>query len=135
MILFSTVTINAIRHAFIFAVGGLFIGSTLGAAAALVTGIFGNPVENAYRLAAWVMLGVVLASGILGSIFGGMMRASDFRWKRLAQKKLRDKGFYKGPLDGRLNPKTKEAIMRFQSTTGLATTCKLDEETLKSLGL
>lgn len=35
------------------------------------------------------------------------------------QRALKDSGFYQGPIDGRIGPKTKEAIIRFQKANGL----------------
>ncbi|MBI4639779.1 MAG: peptidoglycan-binding protein, partial [Candidatus Tectomicrobia bacterium] len=50
-----------------------------------------------------------------------------------AQAILRDLGFDPGPVDGKLGPKTKEALRRFQAAQGLPITGDLDGTTQKAL--
>ena len=52
-----------------------------------------------------------------------------------AQKRLVELGYEVGTADGKLGPKTIEAIKKFQQDQGLAVTGKLDEETIKKLGV
>ena len=52
-----------------------------------------------------------------------------------AQRRLHDKGFYKGNYDGRMGPETQSAIREFQKNSNLNVTGKLDEGTLSRLGV
>jgi|SRR5208337_1717840 len=49
------------------------------------------------------------------------------------QSRLRNLGFYKGPIDGKLNEATKRAIRAFQTKQGLPTTGVADEATKAQL--
>src|SRR4029450_8832144 len=48
---------------------------------------------------------------------------------RGAQQALRDKGFDPGPVDGRMGPRTAEAVREFQSKENIVATGQLDAET------
>ena len=50
-----------------------------------------------------------------------------------AQEILRKNGINPGPIDGKLGPKTRAAIEKFQKVKGLVSTGKLDKETITSL--
>lgn len=52
-----------------------------------------------------------------------------------AQSDLQALGFYRGPVNGTLDPPTREAIRRFQTASHLAVTGQLDGPTLRHLGL
>lgn len=52
-----------------------------------------------------------------------------------AQRRLHDKGFYKGNFDGRMGPETQAALREFQKNSNLNVTGKLDEATLSRLGV
>ena len=52
---------------------------------------------------------------------------------RRAQVELRDRGLYKGSLDGILGPETKRALGRFQKNNGLGRTALLDAQTWEVL--
>src|SRR5579884_2163768 len=52
-----------------------------------------------------------------------------------AQRRLHDKGFYKGNFDGRMGPETQAAIREYQKNSNLNVTGKLDEGTLSRLGV
>jgi HEAT repeat protein len=54
---------------------------------------------------------------------------------RQAQKRLKEKGFDPGSVDGSLGPRTQEALRQYQATHGLSVTGKLDGATLKALGI
>ena len=104
----------------------------LGTASVLVLGIggaaldyaadAGNPVNPA------TMAPAAQTSDSLTT--GDALRKDDVRW---AQVELRDKGFYKGSLDGVLGPKTKRALGQFQKNTGLGRTASLDAQTWEAL--
>ena len=51
------------------------------------------------------------------------------------QQKLQDEKFYSGAIDGIMGPATWEALMKFQSTSRLPETGKLDQVTMEALGL
>lgn len=61
---------------------------------------------------------------------GDSLRKDDIRW---AQVELRDKGLYKGSLDGVLGPETKRALGQFQKNNGLGRTASLDARTWEAL--
>ena len=44
-------------------------------------------------------------------------------------------GYYKGKIDGKMGPGTKEALRAFQQAQGLAVTGVLDNATLGKLGM
>lgn len=50
-----------------------------------------------------------------------------------AQKALKELGFYNGPIDGDIGPKSIAAIKSFQSAYNLSVTGKLDTQTIKKL--
>jgi peptidoglycan hydrolase-like protein with peptidoglycan-binding domain len=52
---------------------------------------------------------------------------------REAQQALRDQGYYKGQLDGVLNPEFRRAIWNFQRAKGLPRTASLDSATMAAL--
>ena len=58
------------------------------------------------------------------------LRKDDIRW---AQVELRNRGLYKGSLDGIVGPDTKRALILFQSKNGLGQTAALDEQTWEEL--
>jgi peptidoglycan hydrolase-like protein with peptidoglycan-binding domain len=51
-----------------------------------------------------------------------------------AQKRLRAKGYYRGPLDGRYNRRTMRALSNFQFDHNLAQTGRLNPRTCTKLG-
>jgi peptidoglycan hydrolase-like protein with peptidoglycan-binding domain len=54
---------------------------------------------------------------------------------RQAQQRLKDDGDYTGPIDGKMGPKTAEAIKKFQKSNGLPQTGHLDQQTASKLGI
>jgi hypothetical protein len=50
-----------------------------------------------------------------------------------AQQQLKSGGFYKGAIDGRIGPETRDAVRKFQQQQGLSASSKLDQETLRQL--
>lgn len=58
------------------------------------------------------------------------LRKDDVRW---AQVELRQRGYYRGSLDGVLGPETKHALLRFQKQSGLPKTASLDAQTWEAL--
>jgi murein L,D-transpeptidase YcbB/YkuD len=51
------------------------------------------------------------------------------------QRALKDKGFDPGPMDGRMGPRTKSALMDFQRKEGMTPTGRWDEQTMDKLGV
>ena len=64
------------------------------------------------------------------SMTGDALGKDDIRW---VQVQLRDKGLYKGSLDGILGPETKRALGQFQKANGLGRTASLDAQTWEAL--
>lgn len=54
---------------------------------------------------------------------------------RQVQERLKAAGFDPGPIDGIVGPKTRAAVIKYQTSNGLAKTGSLDEETVETLGL
>jgi peptidoglycan hydrolase-like protein with peptidoglycan-binding domain len=54
---------------------------------------------------------------------------------RQAQQKLKDDGDYTGQVDGKMGPKTAQALKKFQQSNGLPQTGKLDRQTASRLGI
>jgi peptidoglycan hydrolase-like protein with peptidoglycan-binding domain len=54
---------------------------------------------------------------------------------RQAQQKLKDKGDYKGAVDGKAGPQTAQAVKDFQKQNSLRQTGRLDQQTLSKLGV
>jgi peptidoglycan hydrolase-like protein with peptidoglycan-binding domain len=52
-----------------------------------------------------------------------------------AQRSLKQKGFYKGNIDGALTPETQAAVREYQKNSNLNVTGELDGGTLSSLGV
>ena len=51
------------------------------------------------------------------------------------QATLKERGFYRGPIDGVAGPNTRRALEEFQAGEGLPRTGALDAETVERLGL
>ena len=64
------------------------------------------------------------------ALTGDALRRDDIRW---AQLELRNRGLYRGSLDGILGPETRRAVGQFQTINGLARTASLDAQTWKVL--
>ena len=54
---------------------------------------------------------------------------------RQAHQKLKDDGDYTGQVDGKMGPKTAQAIKKFQQSNGLPQTGHLDQQTASKLGI
>jgi peptidoglycan hydrolase-like protein with peptidoglycan-binding domain len=54
---------------------------------------------------------------------------------RQAQQKLKDDGDYTGQVDGKMGPKTAQALKKFQQSNGLSQTGRLDQQTASKLGI
>jgi His-Xaa-Ser repeat protein HxsA len=52
-----------------------------------------------------------------------------------AQQALQQGGFYKGTVDGKMGPHTRQAIKSFQQSKGLHATGHLNQKTLTALGV
>ena len=55
--------------------------------------------------------------------------------RRAAQRALESKGYYGGPIDGIIGPKTRSGLREYQGDNGLEVTGKLDAKTAQSLGV
>ena len=65
---------------------------------------------------------------------GVMAMAGDEKVKAV-QQALEDKGHHPGSVDGRMGPKTQQALRDFQKTQGMQATGHLDTKTMQSLGV
>jgi hypothetical protein len=54
---------------------------------------------------------------------------------REAQQALQSKGYYSGPIDGIVGPKTQAGVREFQADAGLKVTGKVDDSTAERLGI
>jgi peptidoglycan hydrolase-like protein with peptidoglycan-binding domain len=61
--------------------------------------------------------------------------APEPRFVRDAQQALRDLGYEPGPIDGRVGPRTRTALLRYQHAEGLPATGRLDTETMVRLDI
>jgi peptidoglycan hydrolase-like protein with peptidoglycan-binding domain len=52
---------------------------------------------------------------------------------RQAQQALQSQGLYRGPVDGKWGPETRNAVAQFQKQKGLKQTAQLDQPTLSGL--
>ena len=91
----------------------------------------------------WVACGF-LTVGMLGFVSTPIISAADpgkeypaLQQKdiREVQKSLSDKGFYPGPTDGFLGPRTRTGIRQFQKSEDLPVTGRLDAKTAGELGV
>ena len=64
------------------------------------------------------------------ALTGDPLRSDDIRW---AQVELRDRGLYRGSLDGVVGPETRHALSQFQQIDGLGRTASLDAQTWEAL--
>jgi peptidoglycan hydrolase-like protein with peptidoglycan-binding domain len=64
------------------------------------------------------------------ALTGDSLRRDDIRW---AQVELRDRGLYRGSLDGIVGPETRHAVSQFQQIHGLGCTASLDARTWEAL--
>jgi Putative peptidoglycan binding domain len=70
-----------------------------------------------------------------GPIYTGYADLTPDRVIVEVQTALRQDGYYAGPVDGRLGPRTRAALAAFQADHGLAVTSAIDRPTLQTLGL
>ena len=63
-----------------------------------------------------------------------MAMAGDEKVKAV-QQALKDKGHDPGSVDGRMGPKTQQALRDFQEAHGIQATGQLDTKTMQSLGV
>ncbi len=79
---------------------------------------------------------VTLALGMLGLILVPTASAASPKEDAITvQKSLKDKGFYSGPIDGRLGPQSRAGISQYQKSENLPVTGRLDAETAGKLGV
>ncbi len=65
----------------------------------------------------------------------GAPQASTGSTIQSAQQALQQNGFYKGTVDGKMGPHTRQAIRSFQQSKGLHATGHLNQKTLTALGV
>jgi hypothetical protein len=78
--------------------------------------------------------GLEKAGSAVAGVFGGG-KDPDRDRNREAQKRLQEKGYYSGPVDGVIGSKTSSGLREFQSDNKLEATGKLDGPTAEKLGV
>lgn len=103
----------------------LFGKFVLGTASVLALGIAGTALDYAAHAGDGVTAASMpaLSQSSQSRRDADFIRKDDIRW---AQLELRNRGLYKGSLDGVLGPATKQALRRFQKKNGLSQTAALD---------
>ncbi|HEV8142329.1 MAG TPA: peptidoglycan-binding domain-containing protein, partial [Methylomirabilota bacterium] len=92
-------------------------------------------------MATWKMtMGLALAGVMLtGSAFAQATMRSPAtgpdEMVKAAQQALKEKGHNPGSVDGRMGPKTQQALRDFQNAQGIQATGELDAKTMVSLGI
>jgi hypothetical protein len=140
------------RRAVIFIGGGAGVGAVIGA----ITGGGKGAAVGAGVGAVLGTIGTLLSRGDeaevkQGTEFGMMVeRSFSVRERRGepsaqfadspesvrgVQERLRDRGYYTGPIDGRMSSATRAAIREFQRDRRLAVTGEIDTETARELGV
>ena len=65
----------------------------------------------------------------------GRHQAANTQTIRNVQQALVDQGYQVGPVDGRMGPKTRDALRDFQQKQGMKANGRLDQQTLAALGV
>ena len=106
-----------------------------GTASVIALGIAGDIASSALDYAADANTATTasmpaLAQNANNVLTGDAFRRDDIRW---AQLELRNRGLYRGSLDGISGPETRRAVSQFQAINGLGRTASLDAQTWKAL--
>ncbi len=111
---------------------GLVRKMVLGTASVLALGIAGTVLDYAADAGNSVNTADIpkITQTSNGSPTEDAVRKDDIRW---AQTELRERGLYKGSLDGVLGPATKRALGQFQGQNRLDRTAALDAQTWEAL--
>jgi peptidoglycan hydrolase-like protein with peptidoglycan-binding domain len=125
---------------------GALVGGPVGAAVGTAVGAIGGWAMpegadtlalNAFGLEHRAATGALNEAGVGPSSPGPGQAPTGQRagMVRQAQNELHQQGLYDGPIDGIVGPKTKSGLNTYQQRHGLQQTARLDEETLRSMGL
>ena len=87
-----------------------------------------------------VLVSIVLFAPVPGIVFGqttdpSALEITDPATVRTAQRALRDRGFYSGPINGLVEEETRKALLDFQQAAGINATGRVDRATLEALGI
>ena len=88
-----------------------------------------------------VLVSIVLFAPVPGIVFGqttdpSALEMTDPATVRTAQRALRDRGFYSGPINGLVEEETRKALLDFQqAAAGINATGRVDRATLEALGI
>ncbi len=87
-----------------------------------------------------VLVSIVLFAPVPGIAFGqtthpSALELADPATVRTAQRTLRDRGFYSGPINGLVEEETRKALLDFQQAAGINATGIVDRSTLEALGI
>jgi len=107
----------------------------LGTASVIALGIAGDIASSALDYAANANTATAASTPATvqtsnSALTGDALRRDDIRW---AQVELRNRGLYRGSLDGILGPDTKRALNQFQTINSLGRTASLDAQTWEAL--
>jgi len=86
-----------------------------------------------FRSTAVLVLASALAAPVLAHNVERMRHHAGSSDVRAAQEKLSDMGYDVGTADGKVGPKTRAALRKFQADKGLSQTVRLDHHTLAAL--
>ena len=87
-----------------------------------------------------VLVSIVLFAPVPGIVFGqtthpSALEMTDPATVRTAQRALRDRGFYSGPINGLVEEETRKALLEFQLAAGINGTRMVDRATLEALSI
>ena len=90
--------------------------------------------QRILRLAAFVTALVLMLSAVAAALaYETIPYGEQSTDVRKMQDKLKTKGFYKGPVDGKFGPATKTAVIKFQKSVGITADGKPGNKTLTAL--
>ena len=70
-----------------------------------------------------------------GLLCGGVASAQSRDDVMKAQQTLKEKGFYKGSVDGMMGPQTRSALRKYQRSEDITATGRFDEATMNKMGV
>ena len=87
-----------------------------------------------------VLVSILLSGPVRGIAFGqttdpSTLKMTDPATVRTAQRALRDRGFYSGPINGLVEEETRKALLDFQQAAGIHATGLVDRATLEALSI
>ena len=95
---------------------------------------------NLKSVSRMVLVSIFLSAPVPGIAFGqttdpSALEITDPATVRTAQRALRDRGFYSGPINGLVEEETRKALLDFQQAAGINATGMVDRATLEALDI